>query len=258
MSFNDDDPPDGEVGMDTSCSHCVGAAEVVHELKDGRATHCSICNCCSLANCTQDRKDFTTICLELECGLSTVTDVNKFVTKLGRFSWTCIECLEKVKDFIAGDTYKNKLDEKESQQETLLNKLSTESSEMSAKLDDVLDVVGKLSYGMMPASPIRKCARVSFDDGDDSPSMELFDAAGLKQPSPVTGDAHRNNAISYSDKVKLNIKKDESSTSSDFMKSLHDAKNIMPSFTGKKKANGSIDVLFKSFEDANKAKTYFR
>ena len=85
--------------------------------------------------------------------------------------------------------------------------------------------------------------------------MELFDRAGLKQPSPVNSDAHRNNVISYSDKVKLNIKKDESSTSSDFMKSLHDTKNSMPSFTGKKRADGSIDVLFKSFEDANKAKT---
>ena len=34
---------------------------------------------------------------------------------------------------------------------------------------------------------------------------------------------------------------------------MHQAKSDMPTFTGKRNHNGSIDVLFKSFDDANKA-----
>ena len=137
----------------------------------------------------------------------------------------------------------------------LLNKLSTESKEMKAKLDDVLDYLQQFSSNV-PASPVRKCARVSFLDGDDNPSLQLFDASSTKHQSSLTNDTRKeNNAISYSDKVKMNIKIGETSTSSDVLKRLYDAKSTMPSFTGRKKSNGSIDILFKSFEDANQAKT---
>ena len=52
----------------------------------------------------------------------------------------------------------------------------------------------------------------------------------------------------------MNIKSNDAWTSSSILKGLHQAKSDMPTFTGKRNHNGSIDVLFKSFDDANKAK----
>ena len=141
----------------------------------------------------------------------------------------------------------------EPERDTLLLKLSTESNEMKEKLDDVLDLMEKISGGI-PISPARKAIKLTFHDGESSPSMTTFDVPSIRREHLQTS-LDGNSKMSYSDKVRVNIKSSEELTSSDLLKGLHEAKSDMPDFTGRKNLNGSIDVLFKSFDDANKAKT---
>ena len=59
----------------------------------------------------------------------------------------------------------------------------------------------------------------------------------------------------YSDKVRMNIRKTSEGANSNLLKSLYDHKSLVPEFIGRKKMDGSVDVLFGNFEDANKAKS---
>ena len=150
------------------------------------------------------------------------------------------------------DNGEQHFDSSESERDTLLQKLTAESNEMKSKLDNVLEFMEKFA-GATPFSPVRKAARITFHDGDESPAMSMFDAPSIRREHLLT-NADEGKRVSYSDKVKVNIKSSETWSSSGILKSLHEAKSALPNFTGKKNHNGSIDVLFKSFDDANKAK----
>ena len=101
---------------------------------------------------------------------------------------------------------------------------------------------------------VLKAIKLTFHDGESSPSMTTFDVPSIRREHLQTS-LDGNSKMSYSDKVRVNIKSSEELTSSDLLKGLHEAKSDMPDFTGRKNLNGSIDLLFKYFDDANKAKT---
>ena len=249
----DDDDPDANPKMDTStCSHCVRGTVKLREEKPKVFPHCNFCNVCSLANCKSDAEDFRKICEDLECCQSTMLSVHNAVARLGKFVWTCTECTSKVDSHLKNDigqiiddgNTKDALSN--AQRDNMLLKLNAESENMKKMMSNVLDI---LKESPRPAvydlnSPARKSARITFPDDGGIPAVQIYSSANKSMKAKET----------YSDKVRMTVKKTADDSSNDLLKNLHATKSLIPSFTGKKKADGCVDILFRSFEDANKAK----
>ena len=158
-------------------------------------------------------------------------------------AYSCFEhCLGKDSDVKTGNQNERWTN---TQRDEMLVKLNTDSDSMKKMLVSVLDLLQKKPSGAsIPDfnSPVRKKAMVTFPEDGSSPAIQIF--------NPVTKKVDS----SYSDKVKMNIRKNAADANSNLLKSLHDAKGLVPEFTGRKKIDGSVEVLFKNFEDANKAK----
>ena len=74
------------------CSLCIKALEFD---KDFIYPHCMLCNTCSLVNVNLEERSSRTICGELDCGVSTLRDVNVNVQSLGKFILYCHDWLTK-------------------------------------------------------------------------------------------------------------------------------------------------------------------
>ena len=136
----------------------------------------------------------------------------------------------------------------DAQRDDMLLKLSADSLNMKTMLASVLALLQKAPDTItsdFSKSPVRKSARVDFPVDGSSPALHFFDSTAKSPHTAYT---------TYSDKVKMNIRKNAVDANSNLLKSLYEAKSLVPDFTGRKKMDGSVDVLFKNFEDANKAK----
>ena len=99
-------------------------------------------------------------------------------------------------------------------------------------------------------SPKRKSAKFQWKDNDIDPSHVILPYNnGVAQHSgqlPMIV-----NGPKYSDMVKLNIKSPDN-----VLKNLHGNRHLVPGITtAKKKSDGTIDVLFRSFSEAQNAKS---
>ena len=115
-------------------------------------------------------------------------------------------------------------------------------------------------------SPKRKTAKIAWKNNDeDHPIFTYTPMSTACMPASVQGDMpcdlpDRNTAtqvLATKDKIKINLMKTTSDTNLNLLKALHEKRSCVPEFTGKKKFDGSVDVLFDCFEKANSAKKYF-
>ena len=128
----------------------------------------------------------------------------------------------------------------------LLTKLNNETTEMKITLNRVAAHLDSFSGS---ESPKRKAAKFAWGDESADPIRSV-----LPVPANTTTErvAPQDNAIqiSYCDKVKLNLK-----TNDNVLKALHSNRRLVSGIsTSKKRNDGSIDLLFKSFQEAQQAK----
>ena len=245
--MNDDDDPDGHSNMDSSCTLCKkGAEELIGETDVKGFPHCNICNVCSLADCDFDSLDIRTICEELDCGLDTIKSVNKSVNKYGCFSWTCNNCIVKIKSFMKKDYDKNCEKNYSDDHSSMLARLNAETAEIRRTLDKVS---AGLDYVTKPQSPPRKIARFQWNEDNIDPICS-FPPQLSDDNFKLPAELDKLKPTTYSDKVKLNIK-----TNDNVLKALHSKRHLVTGMcTTKKKTDGSMNLLFKSFKEAQKAK----
>ena len=98
-----------------------------------------------------------------------------------------------------------------------------------------------------PPRKLRRGTAQTFANivGESAPATANASATMLQPPAQIDS----------SNQIKMKIKKGANMTASNLLKSLHEVKPLLPEFTGKKHSDDSIDVLFRNFEEANKAKT---
>ena len=130
------------------------------------------------------------------------------------------------------------------------------------KVDNLTELIKSvLDTNVMCASPSpkRKVSRmgVEFDD-DDNPSFTPLTTVSSWPLQPLsqyvpTPFAKIPEAPKPRAEVKLNLKKTAESTST-VLQEIHRARNDLPAFSGRKKKDGSHDILFKNLSDARKAK----
>lgn len=108
-------------------------------------------------------------------------------------------------------------------------------------------------------SPPRKVSRmgVEFDD-NDNPSFTPLTTVSSRPLRPLsqyvpTSFAKTPEAPNSRAEVKLNLKKSAESTST-VLQEIHRARHDLPAFSGRKKKDGSHDIIFKNLSDARKAK----
>ena len=175
----------------------------------------------------------------------------------GATRWLCLDCNTKLLNkgnsrFLQcpGKDTGGKIEDQSvsltsAQRDAMLVKLNTESDNMKSMLASILEILQKApdKYSPVFESPVRKKLKVIFPDDDLNPAFQFYNSSGNTVGLSDT----------YSEKVKMNIKKIAADENTNLLKSLYDAKSLIPGFTGKKKMDGSVDVLFKNFDDANKA-----
>ena len=170
----------------------------------------------------------------------------------GELRWFCPVCDSAMKKGFMQSLEKKKdaalvNNESPSRKTDLLEKLNAETVEMKATLDRVAAHLDGRTDST--ASPKRKSARFAWKDDDIDPILTMFPSDNSKAPKSVQPLNQKHS--SYSDMVKLNIK-----TTNNVLKNLHDNRHLVSGMsTRKKKSDGSIDVLFKNFDEAEKAKS---
>ena len=146
------------------------------------------------------------------------------------------------------------------QNQDLLIELGRETAEIKATLNQVVSRLDGLSPTIDAKSPKRKAARVAFGVNNDVSAIDfgLVMSDHIPSDNMIDGSVKtvRSNSLgeSYGDKVKLNVK----SSDKNFLKKLHENRHLVTGVTTrKKKHDGSFDILFNSFNEANKAKKLF-
>ena len=138
--------------------------------------------------------------------------------------------------------------------------LQNEFALMNTKLDAILKMNKIHASSNDTLSPPRKLVKVAWTDSDIEPSIQTTSLL----PSNVNNARmdSNSNMFTVQDQIEndfvINLKiKDDctSSSTGSILKNLHENRNSMPEFSGRKKFNGSHDLLFKSYSDACKAKS---
>ena len=176
---------------------------------------------------------------------SNVLDVFKDIP--GKVVWLCPPCLN---------------------QTSTMRAMKKDSEAIHAELNSLTQVVHNLAAGNTAeycTSPRRKAPRigVSFDEHDNPSITALKTASAWPNPPHIDNSSHcsvNNYAVksieplSSKSGFKINLKKIADSTTSELLKELHIHRKELPVFSGRRKKDGSHDVLFKSYEEACKAK----
>ena len=250
---------------DVSGEKCPLCTKALVFDKDFVYPHCMFCNTCSLVNAhLDDSRSARNICAELDCGTTTMKDVNVHVQSLGKFIWSCHDCLNKiqVKEPLVDPTTKCS----DSDTPSWFNSFSTDmlnsvtdlkknfDSQINTLANELNDIKSKLPSSNAStddfASPERKrkapgqawsaipANNVCHNTTLDSIALPPLPIVNSKQ-RPV-GDAFINlgsNALGKN-AIKLLIDKDKE----------------VPDFTSTIDKHGSTRLLFKNFSDAEKAR----
>ena len=127
----------------------------------------------------------------------------------------------------------------------LLEKLTAETEAIKTTLDRVAAHLDGSGHSFL--SPKRKHVKFQWEDDDINPTRTTFPDGAESQLQQCAAPPA---SIKYSEMVKLNIK-----STNNVLKNLHDNRHLVSGMsTRKKKSDGSIDVLFKSFNEAQNAK----
>ena len=136
-----------------------------------------------------------------------------------------------------------------------LTSLKRESEEMKGLLDNVMSRLDSLACPPVSASPKRKFPKLAVAwsrNDNDNPVMSMISDMnddGVAIPPVIK------TPMDYSNLFKMNISSTaDNEGTSNLLKDLHGIKGDMPVFTGNRKYDGSVDVVFQNLEDATKAK----
>ena len=126
---------------------------------------------------------------------------------------------------------------------------------------NVLSIVKKKSveqsYNDSPnRAKYLKVASCSWPSLDGDP---VIDISSVREPigSDQSGNSQEKRPLNFSSLFKMNIRKGDGDDINVFQ-SLHCVKKDMPVFTGSKRPDGSVDVIFKNLEDAKNAQNVLK
>ena len=186
---------------------------------------------------------------------------NKKYNGGGAIGWLCAECLNIVQSFCNTEILPNKdVEDKPVEtnaeqthvNETLMS-LKRESTEMKGLLDNVMSRLDSLAC--LPASPKRKLPKLAVawsSNDDDNPVMNMI--SDMNDESAAILPVNKR-PMDYSSSFKMNISSNaDNEGTSNLLKDLHSIKGDMPVFTGNRKYDGSVDIVFQNLQDATKAK----
>ena len=231
----------------------------------GTYLKCVGCNICYIDSVKKDP-----LLGDGETDYDTEDDIESYQPDHGALRWLCPGCEEmlrsrKVECFVDAINADTRIKKKTnanlncSGREGILTKLCRETDEIKSTLNEVVSCLKELSpSGFDAKSPKRKAARISFGEDNNVSSLNygslIHNDSALRNSTPVMDNADK--AISnfpvhtFSDKLKLNIKSKEN-----VLKALHVNRHLVQGVsTTKKKGDGSYDILFNTFKDAQKAK----
>ena len=193
----------------------------------------------------------------------------------GALRWFCPDCEHLLNNCGAQSFlgfYNTMLDKKDKklkpipQNDDLLTKLAKETAEIKVTLNHVVAHLEGLSTTVDAKSPKRKAARVAWGEDNNVSTLNFgsilpttMTSNQLLPSTDISGSPIPTANIlklkeSDSDRVKLNVK----SNSNNVLKELHENRHLVSGVsTRKKKYDGSLDILFKTFSDAKKAKELF-
>ena len=175
------------------------------------------------------------------------SSLDQFEDMPGKVTWICRPCLKN---------------------HQTMKDIKLDSERMHAKMDDLVNLVQNLliannTYDACSTSPPRKAAKIGVNfNKDHSPSftplqpMSSFSLPGLDVSQPHDSNSKTEILHAPTNQFKLNLKKDDGISHSALLHELHThvSENNLPTFSGRKKKDGSHDVVFKSYSDACKAK----
>ena len=131
-----------------------------------------------------------------------------------------------------------------------VTKLQKDFALMNDKLDDIITKITQSHASIDLTSPPRKFARYEWADLKSHEPTRVTTASQL----PVERNITLQNSVK-NDFI-INVKnKDSSPSTGSIFRTMHENKNSLPEFSGRKKFNGSHDLIFKSYSDACKAKS---
>ena len=175
-------------------------------------------------------------------------DTDLIDSEFGSIKWFCPDCeVILLKGFVQSFTSKlssditsgeNTAESIATAKDSLLVKLSAETTDIKDTLDKV---AAHLNLSAYPPSPPRKYVKFSWQGNNLEPDSSFI---------PPTPQQFVDTKKTYCEKVKLNIK-----TEGNALKKLHENRHLMHGMTTrKKKSDGSVDLLFDCFNEANKAR----
>ena len=145
--------------------------------------------------------------------------------------------------------------------DSAIKSLQADFASMNTKLDAILKMNEIHSSCDNALSPPRKLVRVAWTGSDNEPSIQAI----APPPSSVSNATMKNKFFKKSTAqdqsqndfvINLKVKEDcTGSSTGSILKNVHNNRNSMPEFSGRKKFNGSHDLLFKTYSDACKAKS---
>ena len=174
----------------------------------------------------------------------------------GMVAWICTDCTEFLltngtKTASVDVSCQMSASMNDERRDAMLTELNKESSETKKKLDEVLNLVQNLApkQAWTDSPNRRKYAKVaSFDCSHGDPVVSSKPLESMCAPALRRSVNPNKN----SELVKINVKANDDG--SKLLSNLHGAKGALPKFTGRKKNDGSVDMLFQDFNDAKAAK----
>ena len=133
--------------------------------------------------------------------------------------------------------------------DSAVTKLQKDFALMNDKLDDLVTKIAQSHAAIDLTSPPRKFARYEWADLNSNEPTRVTTTSQL----PVERNFTLQNPVKNDFIINVKSKDSAPSTGSIF-RTMHENKGAMPDFCGRKKFNGSHDLIFKSYSDACSAK----
>ena len=262
------------------CPTCVSAIGKHCDHDGYMRMHCSLCDKCAFLDynidCAAARVDVQ--CLESAFWSIFSANSEKNLNCLGTFTWTCLDCQEKVK---RGMHPAASIDEPPSWLPGLTNMLESKFRDIAAdianfklQVSDQLQQVGSPSSDPPTSSPFRKTPDITnthsplrkrklierkstYSDALQKPksSSKSDTNRHVFRPSiaagPITTFFDNQASKSTKSRAKINVLSDQCESA---LKTLNQDSQMIKSFTAKPKVDGSIDFVFDTLSKATNAK----
>ena len=237
----------------TTCSE----AHIKFRTEVKSALHCFYCNACSLRNIDFEHElAFDTVYnLALGVERAYIADEISEINSLGSFTWACSDCHDKCKKLFEPKTQTEDVPvEPSADVPKWFRSFSADiSNQLLSLQSEVKSIKDSHQNHGFSASPPRKGMRSDAntfaatlkDNLNSFPSNIAASGSGLGTPDPALS------ANTFAPDVKINVKKNVASSKANILRDLHMNRGSLPQFSGRKKFDGSVDVLVKNYEDAS-------